>query len=980
MYPASSIPRRPPRESLFFTPLIVAAFAIVASAAARPMPPEQAVSDFRLPKGYRVELLAAEPEVVDPIAIAFDEDGRLWVVEMRDYPTLEPGAEPASRIRVLRDRDGDGRFETAATFADRLLFPTGLQPWRGGVIVTLAGEVAFFPDDNRDDRADRKETWYRGFATQNEQLRANHPTLAPDGWVYVAGGLRGGTIQNLRVPGSSEVSINGRDFAFHPVTGACRAVSGNGQFGLTFDDFGRRFTCSNRNPLVQVMIDERYLALNETYLPPTVVHDVAPAGADSRLYPRTRALTTSAQHAGQFTAACGVEIYRGSAMPNAYGHAFICEPTANLIHREAISAAAAALTAHRVDGKTEFLTSTDDWFRPVNLCTGPDGALYVVDMYRAVIEHPEWMPEEWRDRADMRNGDDRGRIYRIVADGVEMEDSSDSIIGNRRTSELLPLLSHANCWQRDTAARLLLERGDADGGGLQALALRAQEGPARCLALATLNALDVLSEKTLLASLGDQEAGVRELALKLAESRLADSPKLRERVLSVAADPDPRVRFQLALTVVQLPASAALDALQSIFIQASPDLWTRRAVALSSRSEAAELIELLLTSSASAVDSPKEVEHLRELIDAAVLSRNDKNVAAILRHVESLPAASARELLLQVAQSLDEHGASLQPPRAILAREHPTADAAVTRLFGNALSTLESPTANTTERSAAARLLTFGAGQDSLEALLNAINREAAPEVQLAAVQALSRRQEPELPAILLASFEGRLPSIRNAILDLLMKRPEWTMAVVDAVAGERLAAADIGASRLQALLQHPDPQVRDRAEKVLGQTAADRGAVISQYEPALALRGDRERGRAVFAAACSSCHRVGAEGEAIGPDIGDAAMKPARQLLTDILDPNQAIDANYISYTALTTEGLAHQGIIRAETDGGVVLQTADGATVTVLRDELQSLSGGGSLMPEGLERQISVEQMADLLAFLKMRRHAEASTAAED
>jgi putative heme-binding domain-containing protein len=195
----------------------------------------------------------------------------------------------------------------------------------------------------------------------------------------------------------------------------------------------------------------------------------------------------------------------------------------------------------------------------------------------------------------------------------------------------------------------------------------------------------------------------------------------------------------------------------------------------------------------------------------------------------------------------------------------------------------------------------------------------------------------------------------------------------VQAAAEERIALSDVDLASRQKLLQHADLYVRQTAGRVFVTESKDREEVVARYQPALELTGDPARGRQVFAASCASCHRVGTEGKAIGPDIGDSAMKPSAQLLTDVLDPNRAIDANFVSYTALTQAGLAHQGIISAETDGGIVLLTADGAAITVLRSELESFTGGKSLMPEGLEQQITVEQMADLLAFLKTWRHVD-------
>ncbi len=437
-----------------------------------PLSPEESLKHFVLADpNLQIEIVAAEPEVIDPVAIQFDEHGRLWVVELSDYPNgPEPGKPPMSRIKLLEDKDGDGRYETAHIFADKLLFATGVQPWDGGVIVTLAGEVAYFKDTDGDHKADFRETWFTGFAQANPQLRANHPTFGPDGWIYVANGLRGGDViavkkdwpsrLGLRPDPSGKakvgtesqptdpqpVSLTGRDFKFDPLTGRYEAISGNGQFGMTFDAWGNRFVCDNRHPCRHVIFEEDFIKRCPHVAFPAVVHDVIPADDKNRVFPLTSAWTTSNLHAGTFTASCGVTVYTGDWLPEEFrGNVFVCEPTGNLVQRAILepdgvtfksrnpyvsgtalaagrtgpdiptrnTAPTAASAVPLTNGTQEFLASRDDWFRPVDLQNGPDGALYVVDMYRAVIEHPEWVPDELKKRPDTWLGNDMGRIYRI---------------------------------------------------------------------------------------------------------------------------------------------------------------------------------------------------------------------------------------------------------------------------------------------------------------------------------------------------------------------------------------------------------------------------------------------------------------------------------------------------------------------------------------------------------------------------------------
>ena len=511
-----------------------------------PLTPEESLKHFVLADpNLQIEIVAAEPEVIDPVAIQFDEHGRLWVVELSDYPNgPEPGKPPMSRIKLLEDKDGDGRYETAHIFADKLLFATGVQPWDGGVIVTLAGEVAYFKDTDGDHKADVRETWFTGFAQANPQLRANHPTFGPDGWIYVANGLRGGNViavkkdwpsrLGLRPDPSGKaqvgtesqptepqpVSLTGRDFKFDPLTGRYEAISGNGQFGMTFDAWGNRFVCDNRHPCRHVIFEEDFIKRCPHVAFPAVVHDVIPADDKNQVFPLTSAWTTSNLHAGTFTAACGVTVYTGDWLPEEFrGNVFVCEPTGNLVQRAILEPDGVTFKSRRSgagfqpaspptksstnstptkakDGQVEnlpheveFLASRDDWFRPVDLQNGPDGALYVVDMYRAVIEHPEWVPDELKKRPDTWLGNDKGRIYRIrpsspVAPRQEQPNaqstpekqstptarSDDRSRSDRATLGKTPVtvadldssFNSTNGWHRMTATRLIHERASSN--------------------------------------------------------------------------------------------------------------------------------------------------------------------------------------------------------------------------------------------------------------------------------------------------------------------------------------------------------------------------------------------------------------------------------------------------------------------------------------------------------------------------------------
>ncbi|MEZ6054407.1 MAG: hypothetical protein R3C02_23970 [Planctomycetaceae bacterium] len=430
-----------------------------------PVDAETAVTRFVLPDDVQIQLVAAEPDVIDPVAMQFGPDGRLWVIEMSDYPNGPPeNGPPLSRLRVLSDADGDGRYSDPVTFADKLLFANGLMLWKDGVLVTTNGQVLFLRDTDGDGRADEREIWFEGFKKDNPQLRANHPTLGLDNHIYVASGLRGGEVIAAREgwkENAQPVSLSGRDFRFDPMAGTYESVSGVGQFGLCFDDYGNRFVCSNRNPCNHIVLEDHYLKGNPSLAVSKVHEDVSPAAEKSTLYPISRIWTTSNLHANQFTAACGLLIYRGGCLPSQYhGNSFTCEPTSNLIHRDVLSPRGATFTSHPGRDGVEFLATKDEWFRPVNLTHGPDGALYIADMYRSVIEHPEFMPVELKERSDLTNGRDRGRIYRIVPRHRRRRILDRTSFSSASGTQLVELLKTQNPWVRDTAARLLLESQD----------------------------------------------------------------------------------------------------------------------------------------------------------------------------------------------------------------------------------------------------------------------------------------------------------------------------------------------------------------------------------------------------------------------------------------------------------------------------------------------------------------------------------------
>lgn len=393
-----------------------------ASASEAGLSPEKALESFQLAEDLKIELVAAEPLVASPCAIAFDEKGRLFVAENRGYPRME--SPPQGRVAMLVDEDGDGKMDRRTEFAEGLTYPNGVLPWKDGLIVTCAPDVLFLRDANGDGKADERRVLLTGFdTTQSTQLRVNAPQIGPDGWIYLAAGLSGGSITCPEHPERPALKMTS-DVKFHPDTLVVELVNGRSQFGQSFDAEGRRFICMNRLPVQHVVLSSHWLTRNPNFAFSDTVQDcnerlvktaIKGGGDGVRLFPISANITTADSHQGSFSAACGVLIWRGGALPSRYdGCAFSCDPTGNLIHVDRLEPHGASFQAVPLLQNQEMIASRDDWCRPVYLARGPDGALYVADMYRKIIEHPDYLPEAVRGRMDFESGRKQGRIWRVT--------------------------------------------------------------------------------------------------------------------------------------------------------------------------------------------------------------------------------------------------------------------------------------------------------------------------------------------------------------------------------------------------------------------------------------------------------------------------------------------------------------------------------------------------------------------------------------
>ncbi len=972
-----------------------------------PLSPEESLKHFQIDPDCRIELVAAEPDVQAPVAIAFDEKGQLWVVEMGDYPNGPAPGEPGkSRIRVLTDEDGDGRFSNPRVFVDGLLFANGLMHWDGGVLVTTDGKLIYFKDTDGDGKSDLRDVWFEGFATENPQLRCNHPTFGPDNWIYVANGLRNGKVKAVRpkwpkpAPESAKlgepVDIAGRDFRFNPFTGECEAVSGYGQFGLTFDDEGNRYVCSNRNPCMKIIIEERHLKLNPNLAVPSVYEDVSPAGEKSKLYPISRAWTTSNLHAGQFSAACGLIFYRGTALPQKfYNQSFTCDPTGNLVHFND-----EAYGGIYNDKQREFLASDETWFRPVNTALGPDGALYIVDMYRAVIEHPDYMPTELKTRPDLALGAERGRIWRIVAKTGEPGGFSPRKVPLPTDPvEVSKLVAHPNGWHRDMAQRLLVEkrrlwadpeddptdveielrrilrREPSDIGNVVALKTLSGIGEVNSELLATVIQREELDESVI------QEKGIQcfprtsmlaREAIILSEEFVEDDETLQSKLLALGqCHQSENVIGELQIALARLGKVQVEERIsmadQYIHQPIGEQAITQIGLGLG------EHLPLLLLES-EAKWTPEE------LITPAVRSASPEQLKSLLDKITR--HQSSQEFLL-FARAVEARGQSV---RTMLAKD-PESQVEWDKLSSQSVFLIRDAVQAQWEKMhhpgwldnshdsviQAIQILRYSSDENMIPLLRQVVESNPPSEILKSAIQVVSQLPDPQGAELLLVNFERRVPTARSTIIDGLLSSEPRITKLLDLVESNQISFLEIGQTRLASLQQVKNPEIQARLQKLIAANApADRSKVLDEYQAALTHEHDPLRGRELFAKNCAQCHKIGDLGVDVAPNISDSRVKTQAQLLTDILDPNRAIDNNYFSYTLVDKAGTVATGIVASETSSSVTLKQPEGKTLTVLRSEIEQLKPNGvSLMPVGFEKQLTVAQMADVISFIKNWRY---------
>jgi putative heme-binding domain-containing protein len=726
--------------------------------------------------------------------------------------------------------------------------------------------------------------------------------------------------------------------------------AGPAESGLSFDSRGRKFVSSYNLPLMSPMYESRYAQRNPYYARPNPLALVADPAAPVYRFAdlsgegaRGRQVTNVVV-AGSLTSARGCVIYRGRAFPtNYFDNAFIASPEDHLIHRLVLQENGLNFTAQRApdESNTEFLLCNDPSFRPVQIINGPDGALYI---------------------ADMQDGNDRGRIYRVLPDHLKRPKLPQ--LGKTKTYDLVGTLAQGDGWHRDTAARLLYERQDpAAAALLRGTLTRSRLPQARVSALHGLLGARALTDADALIAMADLDPLVREHGILVSESlfRQGDaSEPILSRFRSLVVDPSPRVRYQLALTLGELERADKAVVLGQILSRDFGNPWFRNAILSSPPNGAGQLLTVL-AGDAQFRNDAGGIDFLQQLSTVIGTSGRQEAVTLAANYIARGPLAPG-----QVYALLYSLGNGLYRTRSSLALVD--VRGALQGFYSGALNVATDPSQPESVRAAATQLLgvsTYGLGSIA-DWLLLVCSPPTGPYLQSAAVDTLARYDNPQVVNGLLQMWPILAPMARARAINALISRDSHVNTVLDAIQSGKITAAGLSSAQRNFLRTHSLPAVQQRALQLLGPVLTTRGDAMERFKPALTLRGSADRGQNIFRQRCAECH-FSAGQSSFGPALLRAMHFSRDQLLSSILQPNLAVRPDYVTQVLVSKEGLSMVGIISDETPSTVTLKQIGGNTIVWPRLNIEAIQAQDwSLMPEGLELGMTAQDMADLLDYL--------------
>jgi putative membrane-bound dehydrogenase-like protein len=989
--------------------------------------PEEALSTFQLDSRFKVELIASEPLISDPVDMEIDEYGRLYVVEMHGYPL---DVSPSGRIKLLSDTDGDGRMDKSIIFADSLVLPTGVMRWKNGILVTVPRKLLYLEDTNGDGRADLKEIMLDGFALSNPQHNTNNPLFGLDNWIYLAHkepvttnffpdkfGGKGDEIYYPSKPDGPRLpkNANNRNVRFRPDNHELEMLSSRTQFGHTFDRWGNHFFNNYDNHIYQEIIAARYLQRNPALLISDATKSLSDHGNIGEIFPVTKDPETHQlrTEVASFADVSGITSYQGGLFPADFNDViFTAESVHNLIHADRLKEDGVSFIASRYRPRTEFLTSTDAWFRPVNMYIGPDGALYVVDYYREIIEHPEWLwpsEEELRNsEKEFYNGLTKGRIYRITPTGAKPATWTKGLqLGKATNDDLVKKLADPNIWWRRNAQRLLLDRDDKQIiPELVQMAQNTTSALGRLHALWTLEGMNSLRPELIRKVLQDPVPEIRENAIKLAELHLADTPSLADALLAMQSDTYAKVRYQLLCTLGFIDTPQANQVRKELLFQDIEKEWIQIAALSVPTSQNTALLEMVISSF-----EPAYASLVRRLSAIVGVSQQPEKIHQLFQKVTT--PTSGNHIAWQVpvleglAQGLENRDATslvFQADQNLLVQaffDHPSdsirqASLQVLKVTGlpegsqiqtgmqRAVQMTGNQELSPERRAGALEFIALGSPATHASLLKRLIVSNEPATVQIAALHALSVIPGTTVSEFVLKQWPILTPTVRSAALNTFMKgsfNPEGT-AVEGSLDLDRikllLAAMESGEIQPNSLdggiqwrlISLSNESLRNQALRLLrpgnerGQGANKQYVLDVKKET-----GNPEKGRTVFMVNCIMCHQMGNEGGVpFGPDLATVRSWEEATLIGNIVDPDMAIANGYDLWMAELKSGEVIQGVLVTESANAVTLLNQQLKETTIARKRIRSLKAmQQSAMPADLRDKISPQEMADLIAYIQ-------------
>jgi putative membrane-bound dehydrogenase-like protein len=945
-----------------------------------PLSQSEAVRRMTVPEGFTVEVVASEPDIVNPVAMTFDERGRVWITESLEYPR-SPAGPGRDRVKVLEDSDGDGKADRFSIFADGLNIPSGIAVGYGGVWVANAPDILFLRDTDGDGRADRREVVVTGFGRADTHELPNSLTWGPDGWLY---GWNGVYNPSRVVHGGKTFEFTCALFRIHPRTRDfelfCEGTSN--PWGVAWDSEGCAFASA-------CVIDHLWHLTETGYY----------HRQGGPYPPFTWKIGSIVDHRHQQAAYCGIHFYDSDAYPARFrGTLFMGNIHGNCVNVDRLRRNGSTYAA---DPEPDFLAANDAWFMPVSQKTGPDGCLYVLDWY-----------DRYHCYQDARRDPDgidrlKGRLYRVRYNDTPRRSGFD--LSKETDEQLISRLGRPNGYDRETARRLLAEReGKPTDDRLRSIALdTAAPRRTRMNALWTRVSRETSDLAFLDALMADPDPGFRAWGVRAAGNLRRIPPAVRDRLVALARDPSPDVQLQVAIAARKIEGTEPVALLAEVASACGDDplipniVWQNLHPLLASKEHAAQFLGLIT------VDRLRESPALVAIAPRAV----DRLVGAgwhpevpygklILRLAEvgSTPASLAARDAIRGLAARVQNGEFSATDLTLLRAEtlpilHPVLDRPpgdplrldlallATSLkdpggYDAARTAFASADQDAPSRIAALKALIAAGDQRVLDVVDHLLSDPAASPAAFRGqvLAALGRLDVPGLATLVITHYPRMEPELRPQAVELLTQRDVWRLPLVTAVRQARIPSSDLNANQIRRLLADKDPAFVRRVRAIWGTVREERNPgrerVIKEVRSFLRLApGDPLAGTAVFKRVCAQCHKIYGEGQEVGPDITMNGRGSYEQLLSNVLDPSLVIGTAYQGTTVSSTDGRVLTGLLVERSPQRVVLKTQGGKLETVPGEQVEAVKVSPlSLMPEDLEKQLTPRELADLFAFLTL------------